>query len=221
MKLRKLFAAALSLAIFCTAAPTLIDYSTKNYLTAGAADERFIGIWDLTYVTYPDDQNLYPVEEIENIFNLKKDGTASSVLCWSDGAERIDKLLWTSDDNNIYITYTDDERHPYADLTFSDFELLYDFYDEEDDSLSTFHYLKTSLGDTNLDESIDAKDASLILVEYATLSTGGDSTFTLNKRVVSDINNDNNIDAKDATMVLSYYTYISTGGNKSIYQFIR
>ena len=77
-----------------------------------------------------------------------------------------------------------------------------------------------TLGDPNSDGSIDAKDASFILSEYALLSTGGAPTFTAAQKQAADVNCDGKTDPKDASVILSYYSYISTGGEKGIADFI-
>lgn len=75
------------------------------------------------------------------------------------------------------------------------------------------------LGDVNEDNMVDAVDASLILQEYALLSTGGNGNFTDIQKSVADINDDRMTDAVDASLVLQYYAYVSTGGEKSSKEF--
>ncbi|MDE6427292.1 MAG: D-alanyl-D-alanine carboxypeptidase family protein [Ruminococcus sp.] len=69
-----------------------------------------------------------------------------------------------------------------------------------------------NLGDINNDGFINAVDSTLILTEYAALSTDGVSTFSAEQKKAADTNNDNLVDSVDATSVLSYYAYKSTGG---------
>lgn len=71
------------------------------------------------------------------------------------------------------------------------------------------------LGDINNDGMVDANDASLVLAEYAVLSTGGDGTFTEIEKQKADVNMDSDIDANDASKILAYYSANSTGGNAS------
>ena len=66
------------------------------------------------------------------------------------------------------------------------------------------------LGDVNSDGKVDAKDASLVLVEYSKRSTGGTGDFTNTQQLAGDVNFDGKIDAKDASYILSYYAYVST-----------
>ena len=68
------------------------------------------------------------------------------------------------------------------------------------------------LGDVNKDGMVDASDASLVLVEYAILSTGGDKTLTGELEIVADVNSDGTVDASDASLILSFYAFLSTGG---------
>jgi len=72
------------------------------------------------------------------------------------------------------------------------------------------------LGDVDNDGMINAVDATLILTEYALLSTGDTGTFTDTQKKSADIDSDRMINAVDATFVLSYYAYLSTGGSDKI-----
>ena len=77
-----------------------------------------------------------------------------------------------------------------------------------------------SLGDVNNDGKVDAKDASLILVEYASLSTDGKSVLSDEAKTAADVNKDGKADSKDASAVLQYYAYTSTGGTDSIEKYL-
>ena len=68
-------------------------------------------------------------------------------------------------------------------------------------------------GDTDLNNVVDASDASNILAEYAALSTGRPTIFWPNQKDAADVNNDGVIDSSDASMVLAHYASVSTGGN--------
>ena len=80
-----------------------------------------------------------------------------------------------------------------------------------------------TLGDVNEDGMIDAKDASLVLVEYSKASTGGNGEFTQAQKKASDVNSDGMTDAKDASLILSYYSYVSTntGSALTLEEFLR
>jgi hypothetical protein len=65
-------------------------------------------------------------------------------------------------------------------------------------------------GDPNNDGKIDAKDASMILIEYSKMSTGGESSLSDEQKAAANVNGDDKIDAKDASAVLSYYAMAST-----------
>ena len=67
-----------------------------------------------------------------------------------------------------------------------------------------------NLGDVNEDDKVDAKDASLILVEYSKASTGAESGFTESQKLAGEVNGDGKIDAKDASAILAYYAMAST-----------
>ncbi|MDE6036252.1 MAG: hypothetical protein K2G36_10130 [Ruminococcus sp.] len=69
---------------------------------------------------------------------------------------------------------------------------------------------KVSPGDVNGDGKIDAIDATAILTEYASLSTGDGTTLTQEESNKADTNYDGHVDANDATQVQMYYAYLST-----------
>ncbi|MBR4361332.1 MAG: leucine-rich repeat protein [Ruminococcus sp.] len=73
-----------------------------------------------------------------------------------------------------------------------------------------------TLGDVNEDGMIDAKDASLVLVEYSKASTGGNGEFIQAQKKASDVNSDGMTDAKDASLILSYYSYVSTNSGSAL-----
>ena len=68
------------------------------------------------------------------------------------------------------------------------------------------------LGDVNNDGKVDAKDATMVLVYYSQVSTGGDGELTENQKKAADMNGDSHIDAKDASVILAAYAAASTGG---------
>lgn len=77
------------------------------------------------------------------------------------------------------------------------------------------------LGDANLDGTVDAKDASKVLGEYALLSTGAAGSFTAQQNKNGDVNFDTKIDAKDASRILAYYSYLSTGGSDIMEEWVK
>lgn len=72
------------------------------------------------------------------------------------------------------------------------------------------HPVDTELGDVNENGKVDAKDASMVLVAYAKMSTGGEDGFIEKQRKAADVNDDNKVDAKDASAILAYYALVST-----------
>ena len=71
------------------------------------------------------------------------------------------------------------------------------------------------LGDINGDGAVDSSDASLVLVEYAAMSTGGTTTLSEKQKNAADVNSDDTEDASDASKILEYYAYCSTGGKET------
>lgn len=65
--------------------------------------------------------------------------------------------------------------------------------------------------DLNLDDKIDAIDASAVLAEYAKTSSGAEGTFNKTEKLMSDFNDDGKVDAVDASNILAIYAQNSTG----------
>lgn len=80
---------------------------------------------------------------------------------------------------------------------------------------------KVNLGDVNINGSVDALDASIILTEYALIATGHDSSLNAEQKKAADLNKDGAVDALDASLVLSYYAYTATGGKLSVEDYIK
>ena len=70
----------------------------------------------------------------------------------------------------------------------------------------------TEMGDVDLDGTIDASDASNVLVEYTALMNDDRPEFNAASRKFADVNSDGSIDASDASLILSYYAYNVNGG---------
>ena len=62
----------------------------------------------------------------------------------------------------------------------------------------------------NEDGKVDAKDASMVLVAYAKVSTGSEDGLTEKQHKAADVNADGKVDAKDASAILAYYAFVST-----------
>ena len=68
------------------------------------------------------------------------------------------------------------------------------------------------LGDVNDDGYVNAVDASDILAEYASLSSGNPRRFTERQVMAADVDRNGVTDAVDASSVLAFYAYLSGGG---------
>lgn len=66
----------------------------------------------------------------------------------------------------------------------------------------------SGLGDVNGDGVVDTVDASLILKEYANISSGGEPTLD---PAVADVNKDGAVDSSDHSYVMDYYMKKSSG----------
>lgn len=84
----------------------------------------------------------------------------------------------------------------------------------EDTNISTTTESK-SLGDLNGDNSIDSKDAVIILKTYAESLVNSDTPVDL----TGNINKDGKIDSKDAVIILKYYAATLTGYTGQITEF--
>lgn len=69
-------------------------------------------------------------------------------------------------------------------------------------------YCKT--GDVNCDNFVDAVDSSIVLMEYANISTQTPPSFNEYQRYTADFNSDGFIDAVDATLILIEYARLQT-----------
>lgn len=78
------------------------------------------------------------------------------------------------------------------------------------DAAKKYNIVGILKGDINLDGKIDAIDASMVLSEYAAISSGKDSTLTTTQRYQADMNNDRSVDAVDASRILAVYAYNAT-----------
>jgi hypothetical protein len=106
------------------------------------------------------------------------------------------------------------------DQRFCEVNINHDIFvpDTADIKVKVIDYL---LGDVDNDGFIDSNDASIVLAEYATTSTGGEKSFDDLTFKVADTNSDNLADSNDASSILSYYAYAATESNpKSIEEFL-
>lgn len=67
------------------------------------------------------------------------------------------------------------------------------------------------IGDVNNDFLLNSSDASSILADYASVSSGNDSSFSHSQTVCADINRDGIVDSSDSSAILSKYAEISSG----------
>lgn len=84
--------------------------------------------------------------------------------------------------------------------------------DDNDNIFETYLTDNVAKGDVNEDGIIDATDASEVLAEYASISTGNNRSFSDEQFESADIDYDGIISATDASFILSFFSYISTGG---------
>lgn len=72
-----------------------------------------------------------------------------------------------------------------------------------------------AMGDINNDKLVDSVDASVLMKEYAYISSGKESTFTdQRQKLAADVNNDGLADSVDASLILAYYAF-NSGSEKT------
>lgn len=119
------------------------------------------------------------------------------------------------DHNTSHIMAQPDEENPLIEDYFSNaFRMSYPIAESA-------YMTKFSRGDVNGDSLIDSTDASLILSEYARMSTTGISGFSAEQKKAANVNGDDSVDSSDASAILSFYSYVSTGGTSSIEDYLR
>lgn len=123
-----------------------------------------------------------------------------------NGVETVYNFYMHDIDYTLYPTYY--ESFPECDMT----------YDEYLDYLAQLpEYL---LGDVNNDADIDARDATLVLEQYASLALSGVNSLTDQQMTAADVNTDSSVDARDATVILRYYAYRSLNGTGTLEEFM-
>ncbi|MDE7363315.1 MAG: leucine-rich repeat protein, partial [Ruminococcus sp.] len=93
-------------------------------------------------------------------------------------------------------------------------------YGRKFESLGKAPEKELTTGDIDGNNIIDANDSSLVLAEFALISTGGSGTFTESIKKSADINKDGLIDSVDSSIILGYYSYTSTGGKDTIDKYL-
>ena len=72
------------------------------------------------------------------------------------------------------------------------------------------HISEKKLGCVNDDDAVNSIDASQIMAEYSSLSTGGQAVLDEDGKVSGDVNGDGSVNSIDASLVMAYYSYAST-----------
>ena len=77
-----------------------------------------------------------------------------------------------------------------------------------------------SIGDIDGDGSVNAKDATQVLIAAAKVGTGSDTGLTAEEYAAADVNKDTLINAKDATLILRYAASVGTGNTGTFEEFL-
>ena len=193
-----------------------IEITKKEYITA-TTDPNSGEISKRLY--YPEKPALYYMK-----YRIS-DGTDISDMIEADYEGWQDTVFISTDDNtrDVYI-YTDAfgevkgennaEKKSDAirinlngELTQASISVSRAGIDDNNISIIVYAY---KLGDCDGSSKIDAKDASLVLMHYSALSTGGQGIINDSMRKYADYNKDSVIDARDASAILKYYSEVST-----------
>lgn len=182
--------------------------------------ERVVGTWNFKEFV---DENGAPIEDLMNTnatVSFNSDGTGYMEVISTEVENEKSTLTWSIDDNKVKVS-----QPGYAENEFIWFSLSEDgsLQGIRSDGLLIFEreLEKSGLGDVNEDASINAKDASFVLVAYAKASTGSDDGLSDTQRAAADVNADGKVDAKDASAILAFYSYLSTGGKDSFETFLK
>lgn len=182
--------------------------------------ERVVGTWNFKEFV---DENGAPIEDLMNTnatVSFNSDGTGYMEVISTEVENEKSTLTWSIDDNKVKVS-----QPGYAENEFIWFSLSEDgsLQGIRSDGLLIFEREpeKSGLGDVNEDASINAKDASFVLVAYAKASTGSDDGLSDTQRAAADVNADGKVDAKDASAILAFYSYLSTGGKDSFETFLK
>ena len=110
---------------------------------------------------------------------------------------------------------TSEDQKTFPDYQSDEFKTAYPI------AKTAYPIPKYSYGDINGDKIIDAIDSSLILSEYARLSSGGTSSFSQSQASYADIDHSGVVDAVDASLVLLYYAKVSNGAEITLSDLIK
>lgn len=162
-----------------------------------------VGIETITAAGFVHNWNIINIDSVWYIVDVTNDYASSNkhklFLIDDNSLKKIDdndEDIYTYHKNNQTIEFklhTKDNIH---------FPVYYNIYPECSNTSRGMSLNLTDMGDVNFDKTVDSKDATLILAEYAFYLLG--STYSVSD-VIADVNNDNKIDSRDATVILGYY----------------
>ena len=201
-----------------TVASTTEESTTTNSTTAPLT---VVGKWKHDK-TYDGAGNLVQIpDDICMNIEFREDYTALISAFSSSAWEKYD-AVWRTEGDIIIISLTE-PNEDIMKLTFDSENQILSTCEFDDGSGRKAYFVRndtSTLGDVNSDGKVDAKDASLILLEYAQASTGAEDVIAEEQKNDADVNRDGKVDAKDASAVLQYYAYSSTGGKDPIDQYL-
>jgi len=182
--------------------------------------EKIVGSW--RFVDFVDEEG-NSIDDLKNTkatIAFQKYGTGYMEVVSTDVKNEKSTLTWVIENDMVKVSMP-----YYAENEFNWFKLAGDneLHGMRTDGTLIFERVKDAvdLGDANQDGSVDAKDASFILVAYAKASTGSEDGLTDTQREAADVNTDGKVDAKDASAILAYYAYLSTGGTDDLVTFLK
>ncbi len=114
------------------------------------------------------------------------------------------------------------EKHTDIGLLSDIFESLPDKANYPAAALKTYESAagEIKLGDVNVDSKIDARDASMVLTEYAQTSANKPAQLKARQYTAGKVNKDDKLDSRDASLILGFYAQASAGGTDDINEFL-
>lgn len=201
---------------------TVENYSISNqqYLTYVKTGKYTSTIEEAAFISSP---KLEEIHLLSNVAELERNATENCTALKKATIENPECVMYYKlfvNDEGLDIYNNKDTIYESAVIYGHENSTAHDYAKIFEREFIALPKPEVSFGDIDASTTIDAVDASMILSEYAGISTGSTTTFTEEQMKAADINDDGAVNASDASIVLSYYAYISTGGELSLEEYI-
>ena len=177
-----------------------VDYSGAKFhyyveYEAGQVSARGGNFRDFSEISdgiYTEEYILTPVIDVSETFVITID--RSKVDTSKAGVYKVTANITNKDGSKLYDS--------------TDFEITVNAKTSDDYELGDVNHDEAV--DINDDKHIDSVDASMVLAEYARLSSNQNAKFDSKQTKAADVNHDDHTDSNDASLILSYYAYSAT-----------